>query len=912
MPDKSGLVGRVLQHARDAPEALAVTCASGTLTRAELVNIARSVASDLTSIGVRAGDVVALSADLSGQIVPSLLACWSLSATPWPFDPRTPAPRLERMGGDAQPAAVVLPDVADTPTSLSHLPGVTPTSTNSTDSAWPSGSGRFAYLLFTSGSSGEPKGVVMPMDGLARLTAWQAAQHRSGAVGQFAARTFDVSQQEIALALWTGDELVVFTDEERRDLRLLAERVRSRSVETLFLPTAALTAFCESLGDERIEPLRHVVVAGEALRISAPARAFFAANPQCALHNHYGPTETHVVVAHSLGPDPADWPDLPPIGSPLPGVGVEVLRDGVAIADGEVGELVIKGPRVAAGYLHGGNVRQTGGFRSDHGRPSYATGDLVYRKDGGLMYAGRADAQVKIRGHRVEPAEVEAVLERHPAVRRCIVTAVDRGAHRELAAYLVTGDDGVPDAGAPMSSSHEYAEWCRQELPEPMVPTLWMQLARLPMTGHGKVDRQSLPVPTRARPATWRPAVPPATDTERVVAAVWSDVLDLPEVGVTDEFALLGGTSLEATRILSGLQRRLSAEVRAVDVFGHPTVRAFSTAHDAGHRAPSDRGRTRVAPGGAPSTSGAIAIVGMACRFPGACDVDQLWDNVIAGRDTITRGRHDPERPHHVSASGRIPDIDRFDAEYFGLSDSDAARIDPQQRLLLELAVTAFENAGLPDAKRRRTGVFAGTGPSTYLLNNLLPTLPARPTRNLIDSVDELELLVGTDKDYAATRIAYALDLRGPAYAVNAACATGLAAVHAARRALLGGGCDIALAAAASVSSPEVQGHDYEPGLMYSPDGFCRPFSRDAAGTVFSSGAAVVVLRRLQDALADGDQIYAVIEGSAVGNDGRRKLGMTAPSAAAQAEVIQQAWRSRVVGRSNRRSASRVWARASY
>ena len=210
--------------------------------------------------------------------------------------------------------------------------------------------------------------------------------------------------------------------------------------------------------------------------------------------------------------------------------------------------------------------------------------------------------------------------------------------------------------------------------------------------------------------------------------------------------------------------------------------------------------------------------------------------------------------------------------------------------MFLECCVEALDDAGFNAKATDTVGVFAGCGPSTYLLNHILPARPANPRRSLIDSVDELQLLMATAQDFIASRTAYLLDCTGPAINVNAACATSLVAVHQARVALLRGECDVALAGAAAISVPQVDQYEYEPAMMYSPDGRCVPYDAEAKGTVFSSGVAVVALKRLSDALADGDPVYAVLAGSAVGNDGASKVGMTAPRCQWAEAVIAAAW----------------------
>ncbi|WP_406175042.1 type I polyketide synthase [Streptomyces sp. NBC_00996] len=278
-----------------------------------------------------------------------------------------------------------------------------------------------------------------------------------------------------------------------------------------------------------------------------------------------------------------------------------------------------------------------------------------------------------------------------------------------------------------------------------------------------------------------------------------------------------------------------------------------------------------------------VAVVGMAGRFPGAPDVERFWENLCAGRETISvlPDRADPAHPDYVPAYGVLERPGAFDAAYFGLSAHDALITDPQQRLLLECAHEALERAGHGGEDRPVTGVFVGAGNNGY----------AEAVRASIDELpflDEWRLRQATAPDFVSTRIAYHLDLTGPALTVQTACSTSLVAVHLAAQALLNGECDLALAGGASVV-PHLPRLRYTPGGIVAADGHCRVFDADSDGTVAASAVGVVVLRPLSDALADGDHVHAVIRGSAVNNDGRHKAGFTAPSVAGQAEVIRLA-----------------------
>jgi acyl transferase domain-containing protein/thioesterase domain-containing protein len=291
-----------------------------------------------------------------------------------------------------------------------------------------------------------------------------------------------------------------------------------------------------------------------------------------------------------------------------------------------------------------------------------------------------------------------------------------------------------------------------------------------------------------------------------------------------------------------------------------------------------------------------IAIVGMAARFPGARTPAEFWANLEKGVESV-RSFSDEElaqagvdatalaHPHYVKRGVVLDDFDHFDAEFFGFSPKEAAILDPQHRQFLECAWEALESAGhVPERFPGSIGVFGGCGMCAYFAMNLLTN------RDLVASVGLFLLRhTGNDKDFLTTRVSYCLDLKGPSVNVQTACSTSLVATHLACQSLLAGECDMALAGGVTIEIPHRRGYVYQPGEILSPDGHCRAFDHRAEGTIFGSGAGIVVLRRLADALNDGDVIHAIIKGSAVNNDGAGKVGYLAPSVDGQAAAITEA-----------------------
>ncbi|HEY0738798.1 MAG TPA: type I polyketide synthase, partial [Herpetosiphonaceae bacterium] len=298
--------------------------------------------------------------------------------------------------------------------------------------------------------------------------------------------------------------------------------------------------------------------------------------------------------------------------------------------------------------------------------------------------------------------------------------------------------------------------------------------------------------------------------------------------------------------------------------------------------------------------SRSIAIIGMSGRFPGARNLDQFWQNLCAGIESITFLKNDelepslmspadPDTPNYIKAAQILDDAEMFDASFFGYTPRDAELIDPQHRVFLECAWEALERSGYDSEQYKGwIGVFGGLGLPSYLLNNLNQN---DEVQAMMTSSGSLQLSTANNVDYLSTRVSYKLNLKGPSMTVQTACSTSLVSIHLACQSLLSYQCDMALAGGVSVRAPQRDGYWYQEGGILSPDGHCRTFDAKAGGTVFGSGVGVVMLKRLDEALADGDTIHAIIRGSAVNNDGALKVGFTAPGVDGQMSVIAMAQR---------------------
>lgn len=874
-----------------------MTGAAQSLSYRELNERANRLAHYLLALPGVAEGGIGLCLERSCELMVAILAILKTGAAYVPLDPEYPAERLRYM---AETSAIAL--VLTSAASAARLP---PGNWQTVDPGAVLGQplptdnpekniapGQAAYVLFTSGSTGWPKGVALPHRALNNLIDWQIRQsalHDGGRTLQFAPASFDVHFQELFGTWCAGGCLVLVDDATRLDPDALLHCIASQRINRLFLPFVALQNLCTHARGQRadLDCLREIVTAGEQLLVTPALVDFFTRLPGCRLFNHYGPTETHVVSAYPLSGTPANWPQLPPIGQPIDGAELHLLDpQGQPVAEGEAGELFIAGVCLANGYLHQPELTAERFLARPEvaGGRLYRTGDLARRlPDGNFQYLGRIDEQVKLRGYRIEPGEIEAVLCRFPKVAMAAVCVrADPPGERRLVAYLVM----APGEALPLAALRAFL---RSTLPDYMQPSAFLALPELPRTPSGKVDRQRLPPPDSARPALDTPYAAPRTALEGVLCALWSQLLGIVPVGRDDNFFDLGGDSLLAMQTVTRLRVEHGIEVPVTRVYMHPTAAAFAAAlHDpthATHPAQASRPLRQDEP---------IAVIGMALRFPGAETPEAFWHNLRHGVESLTffsPDELDPSLPGdlvgdpgYVPARGIVRDAAGFDAAFFGMSRNVALITDPQQRIALELAWNALEHAGYdPQRYSGLIGVVAGVGNNSYYLNNVLPHPEA------VERVGAFLAMTQNEKDYVATRIAYALKLKGRALSVHTACSTSLSAVVVACEALWLGQCDMMLAGGAAVTSPIRSGQRHEPGAMYSSDGHTRAFDARASGTVFSDGAGMVVLKRYADAVADGDTIYALLKGAALNNDGGDKASFTAPDVAGQSAVIRTA-----------------------
>jgi amino acid adenylation domain-containing protein len=573
------VVALIDQTAASSPESLAVRGSDGTLTYSELLARSERIAARLRQIGIMPGDLVGLCLERSTSLVVGALAIFLAEGVYVAIDPKYPDERIRWMLDDSNSAAVVcdgaiaerigtggdrakvilqgggtlddwsIPDARDVPRNLPEPLDL-------------------AYVVYTSGSTGQPKGVMVEHAGLTNLIEW----HRSAfALGpndrctQIASPGFDAAVWEIWPTLAVGASLHVVPDALRNDPIGLRDWLVAEGITVTFLPTAVAEGII-GLPWPQHAALRFLLTGGDALTRRPPTGLGFT------LVNNYGLSET-AVVATSGSVDPAgEGP--PTIGGAIRGVVAEVLDEQLRpVERGAIGELVIGGVAVARGYLDRPELTAER-FVDGRGGKRYRTGDLVrLRPDGEFDFLGRIDDQLSIRGFRVEPAEIISAMNSHPAIRASATLAVGgSSADRQLVGYLVSSGTDHPNRD-------ELADFLGESLPEYLVPTRFVWLDELPLTAHGKIDREALAALDRDATDASVDEIrelpgdePPRTPIQTAIASVLVELLGIPAIGLNENFFLLGGHSMLGAQLIVRLENLFDVEITLRYLFDHPTL----------------------------------------------------------------------------------------------------------------------------------------------------------------------------------------------------------------------------------------------------------------------------------------------------------------------------------------------------
>ncbi|MEK9281146.1 AMP-binding protein [Bradyrhizobium sp. ISRA442] len=946
-PLEGGLKALFEARVRDRPETVAlmdeeVESETRSITYRELNSLANDISRKMLSAGVAPGDVVAIKMSRSINYVGALIAAIKVSAVVLPIDESYPDDYVRRMvqetatvaicvsPKDAERAVAFSPSVKTVPVDWqgkrlareASEPISAPSqmreassgdaalhqeeSSGSSDCSVPTSSGydeansRF-LIMYTSGSTGRPKGVVHCQRQVLNRLYWMWETYPIAADELFCQRSpvsVMPSVWEFLGGLLWGVPTVLAPASVTRNPALLAGFIaRHRPTRFTILPSLLMRLLERDSVSCELASLRLVTIGGEMFSPELYC-AFRERLPSCLFVEDYGCTEVNTIWHYALGSQEKQVSALPG-GRPISNLSVYIVdRFGQLAPRGAIGELAVAGGSLAVDYVDAPD-EYAKRFIVNHidqsaGPLLYQPGDLGFVEPAGsIKLAGRADHQLKVRGMRVEPSELETVMLQHEAVAECC--AVSRSDDREggeLVLFL------VPRGSARVSAT-ECRSYLAERLPSFMIPTRVLIRDRLPTTLSGKRDRRALTVAATTALVESDDSADPA-----LIRSLLAEVLGQDPADIEDnvQFQMLG---LDSLRLLTFAERLcgLGLPVSAATLFDHCCMSAlvrhlrnYQPLPGKVHKVQVGRASRLEDMPRAPLVTGRdsdIAVIGMAGRFPGAETVDELWSNLAEGRDSVTEIPAERWRiADHYDADAAVPNrslskwgalllgVEEFDPLLFRISPADAALMDPQLRIGLQEAWRAFEDAGYSPAalEDMSVGIFAGLRKGDF--ETLLDRTKLAPDKATI---------LGNDPSMFAARLALRMNLKGPSLTIDSACSSSLSAVHLACRNLLEGECELAIAGGACIIM-SVDHYIATSKLgIFSPTGKCRAFDAAADGFVQGEGAAFVVLKQLEHARRDGDNIHAVIKGSALGHDGRTN-GLGVPSARAQADVQRQVY----------------------
>ncbi|MGW1375427.1 beta-ketoacyl synthase N-terminal-like domain-containing protein [Streptomyces sp. NPDC002446] len=918
-PAPQGLGAALVETAAADPDRVAVVDDHRSLTYGELLDAAHRLGRDLAPDGAPAADgaraqerPVGIFLERSAAVPVAYLTALALRRTFVPLDPRLPDSRLAYMAETADLGAILV-DAATRDRAarlFPHIParevdGALPSASPGAPGPQPRGifpaapadADRTAYVMFTSGSTGNPKGVAVSEGNLVNFLHSVGQDPGMGPDDRIVALTpigFDISLLEILLPLLCGASVQVLSDEARTSGTLLAERIDG-SGATVVQATPSTWRILKAVGWRAKRPLT-LLCGGEALDRDL---AEYLLSQSAAVYNMYGPTEATIWASWQRVTDAGRIH----LGEPALGTRYYVVdADGRSVAPGMRGELMIAGDCVAQGYL---NAPATAFGTLPDGTPSYRTGDLV-RHEGPshLTYVSRRDGQRKVNGHRIELDEVAAaVAAQAPAATVVAVVRPEPEPHLRCFVWLPATENF--DAAA-------VRERCRDTLPYYMVPQAVHRLTEIPLTPNGKTDVKKLSEAPLSSldlyPQDETPA--PAADEERAgpdtgeasgqdllaeLRRLVAGELGLPQPDVDRPLGYQGVNSLGYNVLAARISERYGVVVHAHDFYRMNTLRnvAETVARLSGGRAgrPEDQHDARPAAASRPVSAdrsgadGRLAIVGYSAVLPGGPDPDAFWQTLLDGRDCVGPAPAERELPGEYA--GFLPGIKGFDARFFSTSPREASWMDPRQRLLLQSVWHTLEDAGYAasELSGSRTGCYMAATGNDYAL------LQARADARQIPYS-----LVGHSMSLIANRLSSWFDWHGPSTVLDTACSGSLVALVKACRDLRAGVCDAAVVGGVNLILDSQINEGLHSARFLSPDHRCAAFDAAANGYVRGEGYGSFLVKRLEDALADGDDIRAVIE-SVAENHGGRANSLTAPNPNAQYSLLLDAYTPELASR---------------
>lgn len=890
-PDQITLSHLFEEKVEQYPNDLAVISDEIKLTYTELNERVNQLARKLRLKGVTNNKIVGIMAERSVDMIIGIFAILKAGGAYLPIMPNTPYDRVNYIIENSNIELILTKkanlnhNIKVEEISLEDINLYTGDASNLGITREPSD---LAYVIYTSGSTGTPKGVMIEHRAIVNRLNWMQKQFpidKNDIILQKTSYTFDVSVWELFWWSIVGAKVYLLKHEGEKNPEEILEAICKNKITTIHFVPSMLNAFLSYIVAQNcfkeLESLKWVFSSGEALS-SKNVYKFYSTmgfNLNAKLINLYGPTEAAVDVTF-YECNRNEIPNIIPIGKPIDNIKLYILdRNKVIQPIGIKGELYIGGVGLARGYLNRDDLTVERFILNPYasGEVLYKTGDIAeLLEDGNVKYIGRSDNQVKIRGFRIELGEIENCLLSHKSVENVVVNLSD---NNQIIAYVVPRD---------AVEKNQLKAYLGTKLPSYMIPTDILLLKELPVLSNGKIDRNKLPKVEQKNITVNNVK----TSTQKQMISIWKEVLGVNQIQLDENFFDIGGNSILLIQVHNMIEKYFPKKVKITDLFKYTTINTISEFIDKGKVDEKIESVTIEEDIDAKD----IAVIGINARLGSAENIEEFWQNIKNGKDLIDdipekRKKDsnkflkilDNDKDNVFRKASYLKEIDTFDYKKFKISPKEASLMDPHQRLFLETAYHAIEDAGYGNNKLNgsKTGIFIGySSDQMYDYKRLISE---------VDSSMGSIAFTGNLTPMIASRIAYILNLRGPSLVLDTACSSSLVALHLAYQSIKNGESDLAIAGGVKVNLVPIK-REYNLGIE-SSDSKAKTFDDSSDGTGDGEGVAAVLLKPLTQALKDGDHIYGIIKGSYINQDGKT-VGITAPSAVAQSEVIEGAWKN--------------------
>ncbi|MBP2633741.1 MAG: bacillaene synthesis, partial [Firmicutes bacterium] len=909
---------------KKTPDNVAVVFEEDILSYRQLNNRANQVARVLRKKGVKPNSIVGIMVERSLEMIVGIMGILKAGGTYLPISPDYPEERILYMLEDSKTDIILTESSTarriDFKGKKINLDDELLNKEKTEDLEMADSTSDLAYIMYTSGTTGKPKGVMIPHQALTNFLITMGNRPGISSKDKMLAVTtycFDIAGLELFLPLINGAQCCICSTEKTKDVEKLKQEIK-RVKPTIMQATPVTWTMLYQAGWENEEKTK-ILCGGEAL--PDRLKKYFI-DTGSDVWNMFGPTETTIwsTTQQIKEKEPIS------IGKPIANTQIYILDKDLKPAPiGIMGELYIAGDGVARGYLNKPELTAERFIQNPFNEETklYKTGDVArWLSNGNIEFIGRIDHQVKIRGFRIELGEIESQLNKHQEIKDSVVVVKEHAGIKQLVAYFVRTHNDCKNEGEdrPLLDAQILRDYLQMTLPNYMIPGMFVELEAIPLTSNEKIDRKELMSRKIMFAGTKKESLPKSAIEEKVLE-IWKEVLNSDDISTEDGFFEVGGDSFSAVSVAEKIKNNLNCDFNVTTLFKYSNIKEISryitevkekiaepavesnegTGFDDSHSESMSLKKDVKAQVIPDYYEESLAIVGISCQVPGAKNHYEFWENLRQGKEStkfftkeelyaFSLPEEIVENPDYIPVQSAIEGKDLFDPGFFNISPREVVLMDPQLRSLLIHSWKALEDAGYVPGQIPDTSVFMSASNNFYQASAMTPAT-FQVTRN----VNEYMAWILGQGGTIPTMISYKLGLKGPSFFVHSNCSSALAGLYSAYHSLMSGEVKQALVGAATISAASNLGYVHQHGLNFSSDGHIKTFDASADGMIGGEGVAVLLLKRADDAVKDGDHIYAILRGIGINNDGADKVGFYAPSVKGQVEVIEKVLESQKI-----------------